>query len=237
MATDRPASTAAKLPHSRLCTSLQSRPATEQPYLFEALRELAFETCLDVAGATLRVGLAASAWQLEQARQLLEHFQPVPGQKLNLPPASLVTERAVALALQIAPRHGKPRAQGVITLRCDSAAGLALDRHHHETLEQMRAEGARLVEVEQLAFDRQAPLLALIKPMLQVLSSPVKTWEATDILAECTRLQAAFYCGQLGFKRLQNRPPNRADKILLHLPSTRLVALQSRHLPEIRRPD
>ncbi|MDP5240429.1 hypothetical protein Q9Q94_12875 [Uliginosibacterium sp. 31-16] len=227
MATDRPASTAAKLPHSRLCNSLQARPATEQPYVFEALRELAFETCLEVAGSTLRIGLAASAWQLEQARMLLETFHPAPRKSTPADtPAIPANERAVAVALHVSPVHSSQRAQGVITLRRDSEAGLTLDRRHREALDGMRAQGARLVEVEQLAFDRQAPRNAMIAPMIRALAGTVETWGATDIIAECTPLDAGFYCSKLGFKRLHKTGDT--GKVLLYLPAQRIARLQAR---------
>ena len=229
MATDPSASTAAKLPRSRLCNSLQSRPATEQPYLFEALRELSFETCLEVAGSTLRIGLAASAWQLEQARMLLEHFQPTkhPNPRTSAPPAH---ERAVAIALHVTPKNRHPRAQGVITLRRDDETGLALDLHHRAVLDEMRARGACLVEVETLAFDGKTPPDTLIEPMIKALTSTVDAWGATDIVAECPRLDAAFYCAHLGFKRVHKRNNSQATHILLHLSAARIARLQTRIL-------
>ncbi|GAB2902780.1 hypothetical protein GCM10027046_35000 [Uliginosibacterium flavum] len=231
MATDPSASTAAKLPRSRLCNSLQSRPATEQPYLFEALRELSFETCLEVAGSTLRIGLAASAWQLEQARMLLEHFQPL-NRKILSAVANPVTdhERAVAVALHVTPSQNHQRAQGVITLRRDNEAGLALDQKHHVVLEEMRARGARLVEVETFAFNHKMPLDTLLEPMIKALTSTVDAWGATDILAECPRPDAAFYCAHLGFKRVHKLNDSKATHILLHLSATRIARLQTRIL-------
>lgn len=226
MATDRPASTVAKAPRSRL--SNNDRASSEQTFLFEALRELAFETCLEVAGSTLRIGLAASTWQLEQARQLLEHFKP---SRPSLHPESPIAdenERVVALALHVSPRQRVQRAQGVITLRRDNKAGLHLDLQYRPRLDEMRARGARLVEVEQLAFDQQIPPEALIGPMIQALAGTVESWGATDILAECTRIDAGFYCGQLGFKRLQ-KSSKPSGKVLLHLSAGRIARLKLLH--------
>lgn len=222
MATDRPASTAAKPPRSRLCTS--NRQAPEPAYLFEALRELAFESCLEIAGTTLRIGLAASAWQLEQARKLLENFQT--GRKPHPATETSSQERAVALALHVHPRQRGQRAQGVITLRRDNPAGLMLDERHRALLDEMRAKGARLVEVEELAFDRQLPREALIGPMVQALVSAVDAWGSTDILAECPQQDASFYCAQLGFKRLRRSTEALPGSLLLHLSARRIARLR-----------
>jgi hypothetical protein len=229
VAPENSASIAAKHPRSRLCNSLQTRPATEHPFIFEALRELSFETCLTIAGSTLRIGLAATTWQLEQARILLEHFQPA-GRK-TAPAAPLSSnERVVAIALDVSPKNHAPRAQGVITLRRDDETGLSLDLQHRSTLDAMRANGACLVEVEKLAFDRKLPVNELIGPMIQALSKTINAWGATDILTECTRTDAAFYCSHLGFKRLDKNSDGERGKILLHLSAARIARLQTRLL-------
>lgn len=202
------------------------RSAPEQPYLFEALRELLYESCLDVAGSTLRIGLAASHWQLEQARLFLEKFQSVRRAGSITPSTHDQYERVVALALHVSPRQ--QRAQGVITLRRDNPAGLQLDQKHGDILNTMRARGAQLVEVEHLAFDRQTPFEAMLDPMIQALAGTIKSWGTTDILAECLTADAGFYCGQLGFKRLQKRPGGNVNKVLLHLPAQRIARLHER---------
>ncbi|MDO6386970.1 MULTISPECIES: hypothetical protein [unclassified Uliginosibacterium] len=219
MATVRPDSTAAKPLRSRL--SNPDRHAPEQIYLFEALRELAFETCLEVAGSTLRIGLAASHWQLEQARRLLEQLQPQHPPLDRLPAPEL--ERVVALALHISPR--RQRAQGVICLRRDNPAGLQLDLLHRPALDALRARGARLVEVERLAFDQHIAPEQLARPMIQALASTVADWDSTDILAECPRSHAGFYCSQLGFKRLGKQTD--AKRLLLCLSRKQLTRLQA----------
>ena len=223
MAPARPASTAAKPPRSRLSPPAQSRPAQGSPFLFEALRELSFETCLEVAGSTLRIGLAATHWQLEQARILLGAFDPATRKH---EPLSASHERAVALALNTSLGAREGQARAVITLRRDSPAGLSLDSRHHATLERLRAQGAQLVEVEHLAFAARLPLDELLKPMTQALAGAVRDWGSTDILAECPRQHAAFYCSRLGFRRLHSRTTGK-EPLLLHLPAAHVTLLRA----------
>lgn len=202
---------------------------TESVYLFEALREMAFESCLNVSGHTLRIGLAATQWQLEQARILLESFHPCEHDTPARPlPALAANERAVAIVLNTALGGKEKHARAAISLRRDSLAGLALDAHHHLLLEQMRAKGARLVEIEQLAFAPKAPPISVLQPMLHALSGAVTDWGATDILAECAPRDAGFYCTQVGFKRLRTQSERSDSAVLLHLSAARLARLQAR---------
>jgi hypothetical protein len=224
VATDRPASTAAKPPRSRLCNT--GRSVADHAYLFEALRELTFETSLSIAGNTLRIGLAATVWQLDQARQLLDQFQS----KTSGPrPAALhpSQDRAIALALDVRPMQRKRRAQGLISLRRDNEQGLNLDKTHQPFLDAMRARGASLAEVEHLAFDQKLPLSELLGPMIQALSNSVESWGITDIVAICEKPQMRFYCQHLGFKRIPET--HAGNNVLLHLPAGRIARLQARH--------
>jgi hypothetical protein len=223
VATDRTHSIAAQ--HSRLRPHASRLPGigTAPSFLFEALRELDFESCFEVAGNHLRFGLAVTQWQLEQARILLDHFNT--SAQLLLQPSN---ERVVALALHtgLTPKNGA-RAKAVVVLRRDGPTGLALDAWHPGTMNKIRERGGMLVEVEQLAFTQRLPLDSLIMPMVQALSGAVRDWGATDIVAECSREQAAMYCRRLGFKRLHRRTGGGTEHILLHLPASEIARLGS----------
>ncbi|KAF7599738.1 MAG: hypothetical protein CGU28_04915 [Candidatus Dactylopiibacterium carminicum] len=211
------------------CTRIQRADlcVDQHPLLFESLRELALESCLEVAGCTLRIGLAASTWQLQQARALLEHFQLAPARVFDPNHAAHPEDHAVALALSVGPvRSSQPRARGVIALHRDSTHGLHLDRRHRASLDRLRACGARLAEVEQLVFDRSAHLTPLLPPMIQVLAESVSTWGITDIVTECPRQHASFYCTQFGFRRVRDASCH-SSHVLLHLPELRIQKLQS----------
>jgi hypothetical protein len=210
------------------CTRLQrgGTAARQQTQLFEILRELTFETCLEVAGSSLRIGLAASAWQLQQARLLLEHFQLPPSRAFDLATPENASEHAVALALSIAPNGRQPRARGVIALHCDTSAGLQLDHQYRPALDKLRAKGARLAEVEQFAFDQGEALIPMLPSMMQALADSVRLWGTTDIVAACPRQHAPFYCTQLGFRRI--RGAENKGTLLLHLAQGRLQALRER---------
>lgn len=194
-----------------------------QLYLFEALRELAFENCLDVAGNSLRFGLAVTQWQLEQAFTLLNHFNT--SIEALQPPSE---GRVVGLALHagLTPKTGA-RAKAVVVLRRDGPDGLALDALHPGSMEKIREHGGVLVEVEQSAFTSKLPIESLLMPMVNALAGAVRNWGATDIVAECPREQASLYCGRLGFRRVHKRQNSGVEHILLHLSADRIQRLHA----------
>lgn len=222
MASDRPVSTTSPLHRRHAGGQSSAACGLTQSYLFEVLREMAFENCLEIAGHSLRIGLAVSQWQIEQARIFLAHFH----QNFQFPQES--HERVVALAMHagLNPRS-ESRTNAVVILRKDGPQGLTLDGAHAKALEQLRDQGSILVEVEQIAFSSRVPLDSLLAPMIHALAGAVSEWGATDILAECPRRQAAFYCSRLGFLRLEKRKAKgQGERVLLHLPAEGIARLQ-----------
>lgn len=192
--------------------------ADEWTFRFETVRELGAERSLIVDGQRLRVGIANTHWQLQQARLLLEALQPIQRpQPLGLESRN----QAIALALKIAPSNRQPRAQALLAVRCDSDEGLLLDQRHREALDQLREGGGRLIEIELVAFDRVLELEPLLRAMASALRGPVESWAATDILAECPREHAGVYCRLLGFRRLGKQAACNS-KLLLALSAERL---------------
>lgn len=118
------------------------------------------------------------------------------------------------------------RANAVVILRKDGPEGLALDAAHAEALGKIREQGGVLVEVEQSAFSTRVPLESLLSPMIRALAGAVTEWGATDIVAECPRRQAAFYCSHLGFMRVDKRKTKgQGERVLLHLPASGIARL------------
>lgn len=128
---------------------------------------------------------------------------------------------AVAIALKIAPRSQSLRAQGILALRRDSEDGLALDKRHRAHLDQMRERGARLIEIETVAFEDVSQLNELLRAMVRTLLNSLEVWDATDIVVECPRAHAGTYCRLLGFRRTGLRA-DASQKVLLSLPAKRL---------------
>ena len=183
---------------------------------------MAFENCLEIAGQSLRIGLAVTQWQLEQARIFLSHIHQNP----PITPHES-HERVVALSMHagLTPKSDS-RANAVVILRKDGPQGLALDAAHSEALGKIREQGGILVEVEQSAFSTRVPLDSLLSPMIHALSGAVSEWGATDIVAECPRRQAAFYCSRLGFLRIDKRKTKgKGERVLLHLPASGIAKL------------
>jgi len=222
VASDRPASITPPQHRRRLTAQSASGVGPTQTYLFEVLREMAFENCLEIAGQSLRIGLAVTQWQLEQARIFLSHIHQNP----PLTPHES-HERVVALSMHagLTPKSDS-RANAVVILRKDGPQGLALDAAHGEALGRIREQGGILVEVEQSAFSTRVPLDSLLSPMIHALSGAVSEWGATDIVAECPRRQAAFYCSRLGFLRIDKRKTKgKGERVLLHLPASGIAKL------------
>lgn len=221
MTANRPIPTTLLHSHKRL--SSQSKPGLTQAFLFEVLREMAFENCLEIAGHSLRVGLAVSQWQMEQACIFLNHLNKPP-----LPSPEPSHERIVAMALHagLTPQCDA-RANAVVVLRRDGPQGLALDHAHHEAIGRFRDKGGVLAEIEQSAFASQIPLDPLLDPMIRALSAAVSEWGTTEIVAECPRRQYPFYYSRLGFHRVSNCPSSKNDRILIHLPASRLASLHA----------
>jgi hypothetical protein len=219
----------------------------ERPGLPEFLRELAFEEMLHVdrradvriggqAYPSLRVGLAATAWQLQQSIALLQRqCQPNPLAHLargGTAEASL--DRVVALAMGTSLNTARTGALATIWLRREGENGLPADYWpgSRRALEQMRSAGKRLVAVEAWAFDDQIPSSVALKPMLNVMKRiVVDMWDATDIVICCPRAQLAHYCGKLGFSRVagQGQDVAHANSILLHMPAQRMAQAPAQH--------
>jgi hypothetical protein len=214
-----PGSSQLRPPRSRYCGAKTCEP--EAGYLFEALSELKFEHSLEIDGHRLRVGVANNPWQFRQAHLLLEKLQYRNGQRSGPIALGSSCNRAVALALKIAPRSRSLRAQGILAVRCDSEDGLALDKRHREQLDRMRERGARLIEIEIVAFEDVSQLQALLQAMIRTLINPMEAWNATDIVVECPRTHAGAYCRLLGFRRA-SRLSEPSQKVLLRLPARNL---------------
>jgi len=210
--------------------------AAERPGLLEFLHELAFEQGLGLGrrfqGPSFRVGLAATPWQLQQSLNLLQR-QSLPN-PLSQPGAGDANlDRVVALAMNTSLNSPSIGALATLWLRRDGTSGLPQDSvpGTHQALDHMRAAGKRLVAVEALSFDEQAPLELVLEPMMRALKSiVVDLWDATDIVASVPRSQVAYYCGKLGFSRPTDKDgespgPARATTVLLCMP-TRHMAKQ-----------
>lgn len=204
---------------SRYCGSSSTGQSGE--HLFDALRELEFEQSLDIDGQRLRVGLANNAWQVHQARLLLEKLQSRNGHRSGARPLCPGVNHAVAVALKVAPASRSLRAQGILVLRRDSSEGLGLESRHPERLAQLREQGARLIEIELVAFEEVSQLENLLHAMIKSLLQSVHDWQATDILVECPREHARIYC-RLGFRRSGPASEDPA-RLLLRLPAARLL--------------
>ena len=208
--------------------------AVERPGLVEFLRELAFESGLTVGDRALRVGLASTAWQLQEGIKLLER-QGMPN-PLTQTQISSNPERVVALAMTTAINPRDTGVLGTIWLRRDTAEGLALDRHHPAALASMREHGAKIVAVESLAFDPTVPLTQILSPMLRALRRIVlDMWGATDIVTECPTRNAAYYCNKLGFSQVADAVsggPNYRDTVLLHMSTGRMADLPAEDASE-----
>jgi hypothetical protein len=228
-------------PRSRLsapCSGIGQ--AAERPGLLEFLRELAFEQGLGPSvdrrfrGPSFRIGLAATPWQLQQSLNLLQR-QSLPN-PLNQPGASDANlDRVVALVMNTSLNSPFASALGTLWLRRDCASGLPQDSvpSTQQALDHLREAGKRLVAVEALAFDEQAPLKLVLEPMMRALKSiVVDLWDATDIVASVPRSQVAYYCSKLGFSRVaekekdksknkENEQPHAtlATTVLLYMPT------------------
>jgi hypothetical protein len=189
------------------------------------LRELAYEEAVATSHGLVRIGLAATPWQLQQSLSLLARLEipnPLsqPGEPGNTD-ASL--DRVVALALNTSLNSPSCGALASIWLRRDGDGGLPQDRRgaHHRALQNLRETGCHLVAIEALVFDERAPAQQALVPMMSALKRiAVELWNASDIVATCPRTQLAHYCGELGFARFpasaQENP--RAETVLLRLP-------------------
>ncbi|MDQ7990153.1 MAG: hypothetical protein REI09_11025 [Candidatus Dactylopiibacterium sp.] len=208
-------------PRSRLGAS---RHRKGEGHLFESLCELAHECSLEVAGTRLRVGLANNHWQLQQARLLIDALRQQGSGSQRLRPPVLDPERrdhAVAMALRTTPVGATPRARGLLVLRCDSGNGLALDARHGPELSRLREHGARLAELELVAFEDLRDLEPVLHALVTALHHAAQAWGATQILTECPRAHAPRYCRLLGFRRLDRRQ-RESDSVLLGLATHRL---------------
>ncbi len=205
---------------SRFCGSSSSHQSGG--LLFDAMRELEFEQSLEIDGQKLRVGLANNAWQVHQAHLLLEKLHARSGHRGVMRPLCPGENHSIALALKVMPASRSLRAQGILMLRCDGKDGLALEQRHREQIEGLRQDGARLVEIELVAFEEVTQLEDLLQAMVRSLLQSVSDWQATDILVECPREHARIYCRQLGFKRCSERE-SKAPRLLLRLPTCRLL--------------
>lgn len=225
------------LPHSsRLSAHVTHRGSSfvERPGIMDFLRELAFEKSLCVDRRPFRIGLAATSWQLQQSLSLLRQ-QSLPSPLSQTGPYCLTDttqDRVVALAMNTSLNTPFTGALATIWLRRDGPSGLPQDGTppSREALNQMRAQGKRLVAVEALAFDKQAPFNLVLEPMMRALHGiVVDLWDATDIVTNCPRTEVAYYCGKLGFSRVigqaheaaQTRP--HAATVLLTLPLQRMA--------------
>jgi len=204
----------------------------------EFLRELAFEKSLPLDasfhGPALRVGLAATPWQLQQSLNLLQR-QDIPN-PLNVPGQAGTSDanldRVVALAMNTSLSTPYAGALATIWLRRDGAGGLPQDAvpGNQQNLEQMREAGKRLVAVEAIAFDPQAPLKIVLEPMMRTLRAIViDLWDATDIVTTCPASQVGYYCSKLGFSRLakprlDTLQASRTAPVMLHMPTQRMVS-------------
>ena len=221
--------------------------AIEHPGIPEFLREMAFEEMLQVdrrtdirvggqAYPSLRVGLAATAWQLQRAIALLER-QCLPNPLAHLARAGIADaslDRVVALAMGTSLNTARTGALATIWLRRDSEDALPAGYwpHSQRALEQMRSDGKRLVAVEAWAFDDQTPSSVALKPMMNVMKRiVVDMWDATDIVICCPRAQLAHYCGKFGFSRVagQGQDLAHANSILLRMPTQRMAQTPARH--------
>lgn len=229
------------VPANSIVRSRLSAPVSahdvERSGLFEMLRELAFETALHIGECSLRIGLAATTWQLRQAQALLAQaaLPGLSGMHPGVPSES--EERVVAVALHTGLCLHPNSALATISLHRDGSSGLALDGHHAEALDHLRENGARLVEVEQIAFDAQLPLPAMLAPMVRALSGiVVDVWGTTDIVLTCQPHDVVYYCDILGFARLPSAHRGKrrnGEGVLLHLPTTRIDQLLQTSLPGI----
>ncbi|MEC5388324.1 hypothetical protein VVD49_21505 [Uliginosibacterium sp. H3] len=228
------------LPRSRL-SACGTSPGqiVERPGLLEFLRELAFEKSLPIDarfhGPALRVGLAATPWQLQQSLDLLMRLD-VPN-PLNAPARADTTDanldRVVALAMNMSLNTPYTGALATIWLRRDGASGLPQDAvpSAQHALAQMREAGKRLVAVEAIAFDPQAPLKIVLEPMMHALRSiVVDLWDATDIITTCPASQVGYYCSKLGFSRLtkprlDTLQTARTAPVMLHMPTQRMASI------------
>lgn len=187
------------------------------------LQELTFESALRIGECSLRIGLAATAWQLNQAHALLVCAGIVP--KLPAPAGLSPAEADHVVAVALDTGLGRrPTALATVSLRRDGGNGLSLDARHGSALATLRAQGARLAEIDQLAFDRQLPVPSMIAPMARALSSvAVDAWGSTGVVFACGRDEAVFYCDNLGFSPVKvGARGKRDDEVLLHLPTSRL---------------
>ncbi|MDB5800323.1 MAG: hypothetical protein JWL63_1262 [Rhodocyclales bacterium] len=224
-------------PRSRLSPPrLAVGKTVARPGLPEFLRELAFEELLDVdrrfndqlTRPSLRIGLAATPWQLQQSLDLLQRQSlPSPLDHPGQSVADVTLDRVVALAMSTSLSSTCAGTLATIWLRRDGAAGLPADHWpgSQRALDQLRKAGRQLVAVEALAFDALAPSGLVLQPMLNVLKSIVENmWGATDIVLYCPRSQAAHYCGKLGFSRVpgQGHDVPHAGSILLRMPTQRV---------------
>lgn len=199
------------------------------------LQEMAFESALRIGECSMRVGLAATAWQLDQAQALLEYAGLMPKSQALLQSVAPTQERVVALALET--RLGRPRsALATISLHRDGDTGLSLDASHAAVLNDLRSRGEKLAEIEHLAFDSRLSIPHMIGPMVRALSSVVvDNWGSTGVVMACARKDAAFYCESLGFRRATKGA--RDHEVLLHLPTSRLGHLLAPSLGSARLPD
>lgn len=205
---------------SRFCGSSSGHQSGG--HLFDALRELEFEQSLEIDGQRLRVGLANNAWQMYQAHLLLEKLHARNGLRSHVRPLCPGLNHAVAVALKVQPASRSLRAQGILVLRRDSHEGLALEQRHPAQLESLRQQGARLIEIELVAFEEVTQLENLLHAMIRSLLQSVNDWQATDILVECPREHAKIYCRRLGFKRCGERGHGNS-RLLLRLSAARLL--------------
>ncbi|MDB5888230.1 MAG: hypothetical protein JWM03_1102 [Rhodocyclales bacterium] len=181
----------------------------------------------------LRVGLAATPWQLQQSLNLLQRQGlSSPLIQSDQPGINAALNRVVALALSTSLDMSCMGALATIWLRHDGAEGLPADQWpiSRRSLDQLRNMGKRLVEVEALAFDERTPSSVVLNPMMHVLKCiVVDMWDATDIVMCCPRSQAAHYCSKLGFSRVagQGHDVAHANSILLRMPTLQMTPLQA----------
>ena len=172
------------------------RLAARAAELFEFVRRLGGECFHEVGGQALRVGLAETDWQHQQAHALVERQYRRSGflsSEATLPHAN--ENELVVVAME------GMMALGTVTLRMDQGSGLLADGHYRREINAFREGGAQVCEFSRFAIDSEMNVLDIVDPMLQVAcAAGFDPDRPTEVFVECHPRHAAFYRRVLGFK-------------------------------------
>lgn len=196
--------------------------ATERPGLLEMLRGMQYESSIHAEQHALRVGIACSAWQYRAASLLFRREgKPDLIPLLNFGPDQSDPDTAGMLALALDSRLASNgecavAAAWVRVETLEDASEMSL--RYPDVFATMHAEQRKPAVIESYAVDSQAPVIALLQLLTSLLGQVTRShWDATDLVIECPREQAAWLSRCLGFTRLAGLHHSRQTLLRLDL--------------------